>query len=628
MVFMLQIGMNRYLLLVSWLFVCTGAAAQNGWGVLVHLKPGVSLEAGESQGGAASRAAKARTVALEAQVPISEARSIGGGLQYLRFAKPQTAFQMDAHLRRLRLHPDVVSVESDEMLKLQGVPNDPGFASQWFLHNETTSRPAALNMPSVWDRVTGTAAITMAVVDSGIRPHPDLAGRLLPGYDFVSESTYANDGDGRDSDPTDPGDWVSSADKASNNALFGSCNVANSSWHGTFIAGIIAATGNNGAGVAGLNWGGRILPVRVGGKCGALLSDLLDGMRWAAGLPVTGAPTNPNPARIINVSFGGSSGCLGTGYQTVIDEITAIGGLVVVAGGNEAGPPTRPADCKNVVSVGAVRADGAKTSYSNFGSAITLVAPGGSTESSGANLLYSTLNTGLQGPTTEGYGSKQGTSFSAPVVVGLASLMWSLNPTLTPEQLMARLKSGTKPFSFNATLANCPLAIPGSTTGLCNCNVNVCGTGMVDGPLALAQALIPRAGIAPVNNAVATSPSVLDAGPSVFAIGERAVTFRWAQLSGASALVGDASQSVTTVTPPAAGPYVFRMTVTDTGGRSAEATVGFVATAAPVVVSPIPSPSPVSNGGGGATDALTLALLALLLGCAALRRTPTWQPPG
>ncbi len=159
----------------------------------------------------------------------------------------------------------------------------------------------------------GSTGVVIAVLDTGVLyDHPDLGrgdrgGKLLPGFDFVSASHMTNDGDGRDANPSDPGDWVDSSDKT--NPLFTNCDIAGSSWHGTRVAGMIGALTNNSAGVAGLDWNSFILPVRVLGKCGGIDSDILAGMRWAAGLHVAGVPDNPTPARILNLSLGSDGAC-------------------------------------------------------------------------------------------------------------------------------------------------------------------------------------------------------------------------------------------------------------------------------------------------------------------------------
>ncbi|HEX5786500.1 MAG TPA: S8 family peptidase, partial [Burkholderiaceae bacterium] len=326
--------------------------------------------------------------------------------------------------------------------------------------------------------------VTVAVVDSGVRPnHPDLAANLLPGHDFVSEVESANDGDGRDADASDPGDWVTAAEAST--PLFAGCDAENSSWHGTAIAGAIAAVSQNATGVAGVNWGGKVVPVRVAGKCGAVLSDLLDGVRWAAGLPVVGAPSNPHPARIINLSYGGSEAC-NAAYQTMVNDVRNAGALLVVAAGNDGGPLTRPADCSGVMAVTGVRGDGAKASYGNYGTQVTLAAPGGSGHGGADAGVMSTLDSGSQGPVAPAYALVAGTSFSAPLVAGVASLVLGIQPNLSVSQLEGLLKGAVRPHTVQATLAQC--SATALFQGECNCTTQTCGTGLLDADLAVTAA--------------------------------------------------------------------------------------------------------------------------------------------
>src|SRR5205823_4685517 len=195
------------------------------------------------------------------------------------------------------------------------VPNDTMYGQQWHYFEAR----GGINLPPAWDVTTGSASLTVAVVDSGVVPHADLAGRLVPGYDFISDASMSNDGDGRDADARDPGDY--------------GCNGAASSWHGTHVAGTIGAASNNGAGVAGINWSSKILPVRVMGKCGGYTSDIVDGMRWAAGIAVIGVPANANPARVINLSLG-SDGACSSAFQSAVNDVIARGTVVVAAAGN------------------------------------------------------------------------------------------------------------------------------------------------------------------------------------------------------------------------------------------------------------------------------------------------------
>jgi serine protease len=513
---MLQIGMNRFslpVLSVSLLLCLCGAEAQaqsssTVWphGLLVQLRPGAvatdevstvllrdTPQAHREQALAnwqrrhTRQAAYLQTVAGQVDVPVQAIGSAGSALRLdlgdLKGRSPE------AVMRRLRLHPDVLSVEPNVRIPLAQaasvVPNDPLFAQQWYLQ-APSAQPAGIRASAAWARSTGTAnPVTVAVVDTGVRfDHPDLAGRLWPGYDFVSELDVANDGDGRDADASDPGDWVTLSE--SKTAAYAGCEVIDSSWHGTAIAGLIAAGTNNGVGVSGVNWGAKVLPVRVAGKCGAVLSDLLDGLRWAAGLPVAGAPTNPNPAHIINLSYGGSGAC-SSNYQTTINEVRAAGALVVVAAGNSGAPLTRPADCSGVMPVTAVRADGAKTAYASYGTQVALAAPGGSAVSGTADVgLLTTHNSGRQGPVSTNYAVLAGTSFAAPLAAGVAGLMLSARPDLTPDEVMALMRGAARTHTVTASLAQCQATA--LTQGACNCTTQTCGAGLLDADASLAAA--------------------------------------------------------------------------------------------------------------------------------------------
>lgn len=573
-------------------------------GLVVRLKPGVQQR--ETPQVARERLA---AVAGEAGLSGVEARSIGARVHALRLSRARTVAQFDAELRRLRLHPEVASVEPDVLLRPARVPNDTDYNLQWHLGASST-QAVALNMPAAWDLSTGSN-IVVAVVDTGARfSHPDLQGQWLSGHDFASEVDYANDGDGRDADATDPGDWVSTTDRLTRPALYSLCAITDSTWHGTFIAGQIAALSDNSRGVAGLNWSARILPVRVSGKCGAYLSDILDGVRWAAGLSVAGVPTNPTPARVINLSFGGDQPCTDS-YQAVIDEATAAGALVVVAAGNDSGTLRRPADCRNVLAVTSVNSNGAKASYANFGSNIALAAPGG--VSSGLR-LYSTSNDGTQAPGNDSYGYKAGTSFSAPLAAGVAALMLSLNPSLTPAQLIARMRESSRPHLTVSGL----LACSGSVAADCNCTSTTCGAGLLDAAGALQRALGPAIAISGSTQGLVGQRLSLDASGSSAAPGAGVASFAWRQLSGATLSLSDTSRPGLQVQLPGApGEFVLQLTVTDTLGRSASERVTLTATGESVGV--VVAGGGSGGGGGGADGAWVAAVLALLV-LAARRR--------
>jgi serine protease len=381
----------------------------------------------------------AHVVALDRPVPLSEARVIA---------------------QRLAGHAEVEYIQPDRRMRAELVPNDRYLNQQTYLRDDA----AGISAFSAWDITTGSANIVVAVVDTGYRPHPGLAGRILPGYDFVSNPLVANDGDGRDADPTDPGDWIVFSDLTASQRFYG-CHVEDSSWHGTSTAGIIAANSDDGAWTAGIDWSARILPVRVLGKCYGDDSDILDGIAWAAGLPVPGVPVNSTPAQVINLSLGAFGECT-PAYQEVIASAFAHGitRAIVAAAGNDRFDASyhTPSNCPGVIAVAATNSIGGKASYTNFGPTITISAPGGDSFA-GFDGIEILTNLGNEQPTQDSVTSANGTSFAAPMVAGTVALMLAVAPTLSATQVSALLASSAKPFP------------PGST-----CTTANCGAGIVD----------------------------------------------------------------------------------------------------------------------------------------------------
>lgn len=538
-------------------------------------------------------------VARSAGVAMQSSRVLNNRHQVLNFGQLLRGEALDNAVRRMRLHPDVLVVEPDVRLRPAAVPNDPQYPlRQWNLQTPA-QHLTAINMPPAWDLTTG-APVTVAVLDTGIRPaHPELVGKILPGYDFVSEVETANDGDGRDPDPSDPGDWVTAAE--SRTANFSGCPIENSTWHGTFIAGQIAALTNNADGMAGVSWAARILPVRVSGKCGAFVSDILDAIRWAAGLSVTGVPANPNPARILNLSFGGDAQC-SAASQAVLDEVATLGALLVVAAGNESGVLRRPADCQGVLAVSSVRGDGAKAEYSNYGANVALAAPGGS----GLQSIYSLTNAGLRGPSLDIFGEKFGTSFSAPLAAGVAALMLSVNPALSGAQLISRMKQGTRPHTFSPLLPACG---PGAGQA-CNCTTTTCGAGLLDADGALRAALRPVAVAVAGGTAQAGNSVQLSGSDSAAATGASVARYDWRQTGGSAVTLIDANAAIARfVVPAAGGPWQFELQVTDSLGRTDTTGLSVAGQAL------APADAGTGGGGGGSTGlawGLGLWLLAAL----------------
>jgi serine protease len=499
-------GCRRSGLLAGWaVVVSAGALAQAPKsppvdGLIVKLKNAPAHERMQALGAGArsTETSRLQRVIQTARVTEVRTRPAGRAAQHFHFGRQLPLAEAQAFAERLRSQPEVEWVElnvRERLLQAAPVPNDTyyGFVSptdtgQWWLRpagESDAQNPASWGAPGIqtaWGLTTGRAAAIVAVLDTGRTNHSELTGRFLPGYDFVSEVVYANDGNGRDTDPSDPGDWVSAQDIANNPADFGTCVEQLSSWHGTVISGIVAAQTNNTTGVAGINWNGRVLPVRVAGKCGASVLDITDGMRWAAGLAVAGAPTNTNPARIVNISFGGSAAC-GNLYQDTIDELASHGVVVVAAAGNEQGAVTRPASCAGVVGVAALARDGLKAGYSNLGARVVVSTVGGDPDIDDG--ILTVFNTGTQSPDQETYANLYGTSFSAPIVSGVVSLMLSANANLSVPQIISGLQVTARPHVLSSSVPVCSAV----ANGACQCTTSTCGAGVLDAEAAVRYAV-------------------------------------------------------------------------------------------------------------------------------------------
>lgn len=379
--------------------------------------------------------AASRALPLRAGRPVAlqHLRRLAGGAELVRSEVPLDHVESEVLMRRLAADRNVEYVEIDRRLGISAAPDDPRFAEQWGLAGSF-----GINLVPAWEDATG-AGVVVAVLDTGIAEHSDLLANVLPGYDFISDAAMANDGDGRDADARDPGDWVEA------NQCGGSHGAWSSSWHGTHVAGTIAAVANNGKGVAGVAPAARIVPVRVLGRCGGYTSDIADAIVWASGGEVDGVPTNANPAEVINLSLGGGGAC-GTTFQTAINSALANGATLVIAAGNGNvnASNSAPANCDNVIAVGASDSDGKRsiwssTQQSNFGPLVDVAAPG--------STIVSTFNSGSTAPSVESYGYSGGTSMAAPHVAGVVALVQQVSdPAKTPAQLEALIKATATPF--------------------------------------------------------------------------------------------------------------------------------------------------------------------------------------
>ena len=349
-------------------------------------------------------------------------------------------------------------------------PNDPLFDDQWYLWDANTSDGGfSVRAPDVWATTTGAQDTVVAVIDTGVAAHPDLAGTVVPGYDFVFNIPTANDGDSWDPNPADPGDWFDEVDRASGE-FPSSCSLANSSWHGTHVAGIVAAMQDNDYGITGTAPGLTVLNVRALGKCGGTLSDVAAAVRWSVGDTVidraTGQPVpiNPTPAKVVNLSLGGEAAC-STAMIDAIDTANKRGAVVIVAAGNEFSTIDQfvPANCPGVVRVVATDRNGARASYSNTGTdafPATIAAPGGSN----LDPILATDNTGTRGPLQPSFGNKIGTSMATPIVSAAAGMLAGLGVS-APDAIRTRLITAVQPFSTSSSQT---------------CTAITCGAGILD----------------------------------------------------------------------------------------------------------------------------------------------------
>ncbi|ROU07455.1 S8 family peptidase [Lysobacter enzymogenes] len=362
---------------------------------------------------------------------LKHLRRIGTGADVVQAGRKLDRAEAQSLMRQIALDPSVEYVEENARMTAFFTPDDTRFSEQWGYG------ASGVNATQAWDVSTGTGVV-VAVIDTGITSHSDLNGNILPGYDFISDSTAARDSNGRDSNPADQGDWFAA----------GECGVSyssNSSWHGTHVAGTVAAVTNNAKGVAGTAYNAKVVPVRVLGKCGGTLADIADAITWASGGTVSGIPANANPAEVINMSLGGSGAC-GSTYQAAIDGAVSRGVTVVVAAGNNNGNASnaRPANCNNVITVGAVDSAGKRsvwssTQKSNYGTVVDVAAPG-------SNIL-STLNSGTTTPGSESYASYGGTSMATPHVAGVVALLQAKSATpKTPAEIETILKTTARAF--------------------------------------------------------------------------------------------------------------------------------------------------------------------------------------
>ncbi len=504
-----------------------------------------------------------------------------GGGEFLYRIPPGTIAAMGASERysrtaqvvdSLRADPNVEWAQPNYRVYIVGrpaavrdlIPADPRWSDQWHYRNNGTSATESrggISLPKAWDMGTGSGTITVSILDTGILPnHPDIVGspNLVAGYDMISDALSANDGGGRDSNPTDPGDAVSAGECGGGQPPVDFPN----SWHGTHVAGTVGVGNtNNAVGVAGVNWRVNVQPVRVLGKCGGTTADINDAIRWAAGLPVPGVPNNATPARVISMSLGaaGLPCTLSPSTQAAIDDARSAGAIVVVAAGNEASDAANamPASCNGVVTVAASDARGVLASrYSNFGSTVEIMAPGGDTQrDDDGNGQPDGVLSMVQG----GYAYYNGTSMATPHVSGVIALWLSQTPAVSNDSVLTELYAR----ALARTSSQCP---------------NACGAGLLNAdrsgpvmppPTSVTVVLNPNARYDVGETAVVTATVRAGSQPIpgktvAFVTADPAI----ATVSPATAVTNASGEAVTTLTAVAKGSTSVTATADGVSGTS------------------------------------------------------------
>lgn len=496
------------------------SAAPQAMGVIVKLKDGrVTTADGRGMARPSSLSPEATQrrrmqiaqVAQRQRVSYLVQKDTVFGAQVLHRGEPVALKDAEAEAVRLRQDPDVEWAVPNEIMKAASVtaqtPNDVDYTGRYWIRSRAAAGAGVADFPAAWAFLSSLPAASLnpvvtAVLDSGVTgatttdvpaTHPDFSGRLFTGYDFVTDSVVANDGDGRDADIRDPGDWEAGCP--------GDPTVC-SSWHGTSITSMLASpydstnTGNRmGPGIlAPIAGQAVVLPIRVGGTGGASSSDIIEAMYWAAGLSVSGVPNNANPARVISLSYGSVGNCQGgvatvdALYRNAIATLRSLGVVIVASAGNGNGStagyttPSKPASCQGVIASTGLQSNASKAAYANLvnGTRASQCYFGVAVASENLAMLG---NTGTTVPlATNVQSGIRGTSFAAPQVAGVAALMLAVNPSLSSVDVAYRIMQSATAFPVSGT------ACSASNLGVCRCTTSTCGAGVLDAAAALAAA--------------------------------------------------------------------------------------------------------------------------------------------
>lgn len=414
---------------------------------------------------------------IDGSVEVADTAPVVDEMTTILFDEQVDADEASDVAEQVATRDDVEWAMPDALHSIRGAspvtPDDNLFAAQrhlWDAKYAYRDGGYSNRAPDLWRASRGDGT-TVAVLDTGIlADHPELSNQLVDGYDMISQDPVdfpgssnnfynAADGNGRDADESDPGDWTLANRCGEDEPGF------NSSWHGTLVAGTVAAEADNGRWVAGTAPKTKILPVRVLGRCGGFDSDILAGITWASGGDVPGVPQNTNPADVINLSLGAyaetstdlQNAC--RAYERVATQAQERGAIVVSAAGNdgmdldESGYHTYPGECVGYINVGATSLKGFSASYSNYGAKVDITAPGGDTTVEGvSDSVLSVGNSGTRAPSSGSntYLRFEGTSAAAPQVAAGAALMKSAlaeqGIDVTSAQLTDLVVNSTTPY--------------------------------------------------------------------------------------------------------------------------------------------------------------------------------------
>lgn len=514
-----------------------------------------------------------------AGVEVDDTQDLGAGNVRVDLTEGVSDADAARMIADLEADPRVASVEVDHRLYLTAFPTDPPNDAKWTDNSlwglygpygiGVASSKTSMN--ATWTSGQGSPTV-VAVLDTGYTAHPDLDAQYVAGYDFVSSGIPGcrtgatnSDGDyvdtttygalGWDSNPLDPGDWTTTVTGTS-------CAAKASNWHGTHVAGTIAAVGNNSIGVIGVAPQARIQPIRVLSLDGGLVSDIVAGINWAAGATVGTEPVNATPAKVINMSLSGGIACPAS-IQAAIDAAVASGSVIVASAGNNNADASSyfPGNCNSVITVASTDSDGDRSPFSNYGSVVDIAAPGSD--------IWSTINTGTTTPVAASYGSYNGTSMAAPHVSGVAALLKATNPSWTPLQVYNAIVSTAKPFPDTGYILECSTAI--------------CGVGLLRAPAAATLLTVT-----PNGGPLTSGTSVTLGGVNLS--GTTQVTF-----DGAAAAITSTTSTSVTVTAPAHAAGSVAVALTAPSGRDSLA-AAFTYHAPPTLTSLSPSTGTTSGG--------------------------------